>query len=48
MIDNLFHLIGICPDSFSHFNIIGFISEYKSVPKLDSEGCLILKRRYEK
>ena len=29
-------------------NIIGFIAEYKSVPKLDSEGCLILKRRYEK
>ena len=29
-------------------NIIGFMAEYKSVPKLDSEGCLILKRRYEK
>jgi hypothetical protein len=29
-------------------NIIGFIAEYKSVPKLDADGCLILKRRYEK
>jgi hypothetical protein len=26
MIDNLLHLIGICPDSFNHFNIVGFIS----------------------
>jgi hypothetical protein len=26
-------------------NIIGFISEYKSVPKLDENGCLILKRK---
>jgi hypothetical protein len=24
-------------------NIIGFIAEYKSVPKLDENGCLILK-----
>jgi len=28
MIDNLFHLIGICPDSFSHFNVIGFVSTH--------------------
>ena len=26
-------------------NIIGFIAEYKSVPKLDEDGCLILKRK---
>ena len=26
-------------------NVIGFIAEYKSVPKLDSDGCLILKRK---
>ena len=26
-------------------NIIGFIAEYKSVPKLDKDGCLILKRK---
>jgi len=26
-------------------NVIGFIDEYKSVPKLDEDGCLILKRK---
>ena len=26
-------------------NVIGFIAEYKSVPKLDEDGCLILKRK---
>jgi hypothetical protein len=26
-------------------NVIGFIAEYKSVPKLDADGCLILKRK---
>ena len=26
-------------------NIFGFIAEYKSVPKLDEDGCLILKRK---
>jgi len=26
-------------------NVIGFIAEYKSIPKLDSDGCLILKRK---
>ena len=26
-------------------NIIGFMAEYKSIPKLDKDGCLILKRK---
>jgi len=26
-------------------NVIGFIAEYKSIPKLDKDGCLILKRK---
>jgi hypothetical protein len=25
-------------------NVIGFIAEYKSVPKLDEDGCLILTK----